>query len=293
MAYYNPTPSRVWSRVQNPCRFYNENDIPFPFKTIIDEKMQYKGNILQYKKNSSRLTKNQRYSLIAKGKWTDRTTSRATQSQTYTNPNTRGLTRVNYTEIPFPNEVVGEPNNISGPYQYDINNPNYCTNSKSILVGGSLLCNSYSNPCNDQVIKNTYQEICIPTYCSDVPGEIIELCWNPKLPTFFPKTRTIMNNSTNKWPINYKGLQSALKPYPPILVSSINNNEVTLSWTYNIYSCLPITSFNIYINGNIVDKVPVEVNTYMFPYVLTTTYLIYVTSVSNKIESEPSNILTI
>ena len=136
---YLPIPPRVWSRVQNPCTYaitdnsYNSIYIPLINETTslaqanYLEKVQYKGNILQYKGNSSRITKNQKYSQISKGLWANRTKVYATQTQTYTNPNTIGLARVNYTNIPFPNQIVGSPNNISGPFQYGIPNPFDCS----------------------------------------------------------------------------------------------------------------------------------------------------------------------
>ena len=81
---YNPKPTRVWSRVQHPCTFtldvsYNSVFSPLTGKTtsLLEadyyNKLLYKGNILQYKKNTSNLTKSQRYSQICKGMWTNRT----------------------------------------------------------------------------------------------------------------------------------------------------------------------------------------------------------------------------
>ena len=123
---YNPLPPRVWSRVQHPCTYtvdssYNSIYIPLtnetvsPVVALYKDKQLYKGNILQYKNNSSNLTKNQKYSKISKGLWCNRTKVFATQSQTYTNPNTTSLKRINAVDIPFPNQIVGSPNNISGP----------------------------------------------------------------------------------------------------------------------------------------------------------------------------------
>ena len=102
---YNPNPTRVWSRVQNQCTYvdslnnavYQNVYVPLTGKTvtleqaIYQDKLLSKGNILQYKKNSSSLTKKQKYTQICKGMWTNRTKSYATQTQTYTNPNTSNL----------------------------------------------------------------------------------------------------------------------------------------------------------------------------------------------------------
>ena len=129
---YNPIPARVWSRVQNPCTFivpgstYTQAYIPLTDQTVsqaqanYEEKLLYKGNILQYKGNSSRLTKSQKYTQLAKGFGPARKKAYATQSQTYTNPNTTGLQRVNYETYPYPNSIVGAPNNSSAVMVFSI-----------------------------------------------------------------------------------------------------------------------------------------------------------------------------
>jgi len=106
-----PQPPRVWSRVQGPCSteqpdsaspvvYFPLTKQTIPIQEAANEfRMIEKGNVLQYKKNSSNLTKKQRYTQIARGKWVYRNPTLATQSDTYTNPNTRNLTRVDYTTI--------------------------------------------------------------------------------------------------------------------------------------------------------------------------------------------------
>lgn len=113
---YLPIPTREWSRLQA-CSFSttsydpsqttvngNEGTVTVPLTGKIvptaalaaEMQMLAKGNVLQYKKNSSCITKNQRYAQIAKKKWaTNATTSWATQSMStgYTNPNTKSLQR--------------------------------------------------------------------------------------------------------------------------------------------------------------------------------------------------------
>jgi hypothetical protein len=203
---YNPTPPRVWSRVQNACIF-EDNSLA---KTEY-ELMLYKGNILQYKANSARLTKSQKYTQLAKMVGPNRTKIFATQSQTYTNPNTTGLLRVTYETFPFPNIQVGAPNNISGPFAYGMTNPNNCTQNYDIKVGGTLICGAYANPCSNEVVKSPAVDtnICNSASASNVPGNEF-LCWNKKIQPWFPKKRYTMNNSTDKWPYNYKGFVSAI-----------------------------------------------------------------------------------
>ena len=110
---YNPVPTKEWYRYENRCTY----DTTIPLATVVyvpllkqyvsNDALAYelsvlkKGNILQYKKNSANITKNQRYAQIAKGAWTNRTTTWGTQSVSYTNPNTNSLKRVNYTNIPI------------------------------------------------------------------------------------------------------------------------------------------------------------------------------------------------
>lgn len=84
---YLPQPPRAWSRVQNIID--NDNNI----ESRVKQAMLNKGNVLQYKANSMNLTKMQRYSKIAKGQWVNRNTTWATQSETYSNPNTTHLKR--------------------------------------------------------------------------------------------------------------------------------------------------------------------------------------------------------
>ena len=208
--FYNPIPPREWSRVQNQCSVIatnqNQNNqnsnvlIPLLGITVPNSSSQYyaelinKGNVLQYKKNSSNLTKNQRYSQIAKGMWTNRTKTWASQSQTYTNPNMTSLRRVNYVDVALPNGVV---------------DPFLCP-TNTYKDGGNLVCNQTVNPCTDEVIAmippipNFY-----PTSDSDVPGKIQPLYWNNRIPTWYPRQRYTMNNSANKWPANSKFIEPA------------------------------------------------------------------------------------
>lgn len=103
---YLPQPPRAWSRVQNSCSLITDTDnnglVRDPYTgqlvpaTVLAERiaMLNKGNVLQYKANSSNLTKSQKYSKIAKGQWVNRNTTWATQStRGYTNPNTSSLKR--------------------------------------------------------------------------------------------------------------------------------------------------------------------------------------------------------
>lgn len=155
MPGYNPTPTRMWSRVQSSCSLVIPVNPITPDEALLLQ-MRRKGNALQYKANSSNLTKQQQYSLIAKGKWTNRTKTWATQSVTYTNPNTHNL----------------------------------------LQVENTLSCTSPA-------------VICVPTSSSDVPGPIMDICYDDSLPTYYPKQNTIMNTSTSGFPKGVKLLPSA------------------------------------------------------------------------------------
>jgi hypothetical protein len=282
---YNPNPPRVWSRVQNPCSaIAYKNDDPAAysnfFRADYEKQMLLKGNILQYKKNSSSLTKKQRYTQIAKGMWINRTKTWATQSDTYTNPNMSSLLRVN-------SSVLDPSNNIFS----NRSNPFGCP-TNAIPDGGNLVCNVVVNPCTQEVIKRTRsQQLCNPTTDSDVPGQIQQLCWNDGTQTWYPRQRYIMPTSGTKWPQGYKGFVSAVTFVGPIL--SVGNVgcglSIPLNWTFLNSTCAPITSFNIYQNGILILNVPVSITSVIIDETLAGTYMFYVTSLSNTIESEKSN----
>lgn len=201
---YNPEPPKVWTRVQANCTF--ANNIYDPLTTQFTTRAEYvlkaqqmiKGNVLQYKKNSSNLTKSQKYSQICKGLWTNRSKNYATQSDIYTNPNTNSLLRLNSVDIPNPNP----------------RNPFNCP-TNFIQNGGNLVCNVTVNPCTNVIIQDTQTINCFPSTCSNVPGKVTSLCWNPKMTTWYAKPRYTMNNSGTKWPVNYKAFVSACHKLSP------------------------------------------------------------------------------
>jgi hypothetical protein len=295
---YLPKPPRVWSRVQNSYTYINpDSDYKTGTSVFTGKPVSYaegvyqlqllnKGNILQYKCNSAQLTKKQRYSQLARGAGPNRRKVFATQSDTYSNPNTTGLVRVGGVEIPYPNEIVGSPNNISGPYQYDVANPNNCNTNGSLLDGGTLLCGSYQNPCSNQIIKEPNQNAVLFNFgtASDVPGRPVVLAWKPGTQTWYPKPRYFMNSSTDKWPVNYKAFVSAERPEAPV----ISINGLTLSWTYKNSCAVPTTSFRIYVDGTFFTSVVYTITSYTFTN-LQANSSIYMTAVSTNIESEASN----
>lgn len=269
---YIPKPPRVWSRVQSACT-YTDPDLPDRYDVYVpltgqttsqgeadyETKMFYKGNILQYKGNSARLTKSQKYSQLARGAGPNRTKVFATQSQTYTNPNTTGLLRVGYTTYPYPNEIVGAPNNISGPFAY-VNNPDNCPDN-SVQDGGTLVCGTFANPCTGEIYKQAPKttNIHAPSSGSNVPGTDI-LFWNNKIQTYFPRQNLTNNNSGNKWPVNYKELVSAVQPNSPYLTVEITGNDAILNWTID-NQLIPISQFNIYENSSLIKSVPPNTRT--------------------------------
>jgi hypothetical protein len=155
---YIPKPSRT----QNQCTFtlnssYNSVYIPSlqktvtPSEAILYDKELYKESVLKYTVNTSKVTKTQKYSQISKGLWSNRTKTFATQSQTYSNPNTTSFLRLNSTNILYNNQIVGSPNNFAGPFQINIPNPYGC-DTNSIADGGNLICGINVNPCSNKVI---------------------------------------------------------------------------------------------------------------------------------------------
>ena len=267
MAKYLPIPPRAWSRVQNACNHANSTE------ALSLEQQIRKGNVLQYKGNSSRLTKSQVYTNMARGTWTNRTKVFATQGQTYSNPNTTDMWRVGATEA--------------------LTNPNSC----KYLDGGQLVCGSLADPCTNQLIYSpTVNPIaCYPASCSDVPSTAgTLLCWDARIQPWFPKTRRTMNNSGNKWPVNYKAFVSALSPLAPLL-SAITGayNSVLLSWTDVTNACIPISEYRIYQDGVFIQSVPFSTLEYDVTNLTSGTYAFYVVALSTTISSLPSNIVQV
>lgn len=198
---YNPVPPRAWSRVQNPCSLgFASPQIPQIFA---------KGNILQHRANQLPLSASQKYARVVHQQTSSRTKSYATQTMTYTNPNTRRLQRVGTTTYPFPNSIVGAPNNPAGPFVAPVRNPDGC-NSTAIESFGNLVCGTRIDACGDLVAAATSNPIrCAESSASDVPGNA-RLCWDLRLNTWTPRNRQVMSTGANKFPTNYKGLRSAV-----------------------------------------------------------------------------------
>lgn len=298
-------PPREWYRFENPCAYvlndpsqYDANYVPFVNNKISALDVRYqeivfrKGNVLQYKKNSSNLTKQQRYSQIARGLWTNRTKSWATQSVSFTDPNTSSLKRVNYQTTQVnntnltPTDSVSCPS-ISGltfkslpatstspavspvipppPETKTLNSPIIPTQTSppkitSLVIpdGGNLVCNVSENFCTGQIYDTTTTRQCYPSTDSDVPGPVTLLCWNDGWPTYYPRRQYTYGSSGNKFPTNSKGIVSAVVvPYAPLNFSGVSESSaVALSWSAPAYNGgLIITSYTVvvFLNDSLVE----------------------------------------
>ena len=330
---YLPQPPRAWSRVQNSCSIITgpeeEEFVQVPYSTKVvpyaelgtNIAMLRKGNVLQYKKNSSNLTKQQRYSLIAKGQWTNRTKTWATQSDRgYTNPNNQSYIRVGATNVtldgaptflpvtcprfPIINNGVlpaiaggGTQNNVLPPPVLPLPNaggsviplvPVAPVEPIVIQDFGNLVCGTFENLCTGEIIQALKLDNCHPTTDSDVPGPIEELCWNDGNPTWYPRQRYVMTNSTDKWPVNAQ-LGSAVIFDAPTLSASVDCNVVILSWNLDPF----YTSFNIYQDGLIIATVNGFINTYNPIVYNAGTYSFYIKGVNGNTESQASNTVSV
>jgi len=293
--YYLPQPPRAWSRVQNSCSFESETlnpntivRLPYtnkevPVSSLATElAMLNKGNVLQYKKNSSNLTKNQRYSQIAKGQWTNRHKTWATQSANgYTNPNNQQLARVGGVNVTL-NGVVTDSS---------VTCPSNINNNTQVVIQdfGTLICGSKENVCTGEIVMPVKTDNCHLTADSDVPGPIETLCWNDGITTWYPRQRYIMTNSTDKWPVNAH-LVSAVKPAPPLLSISSSFNIANLSWTTND-SGLPVTSYNVFKNNVFIGNTKNTSYSDVFDNTNGIINSYYVKSLSGNISSDASNIV--
>ena len=208
---YLPVPPRVWNRVQNSCTLEPLNTVPSTdvyinyLKDNENANMLAKGNVLQHKNNSSNLTKKQQYAKMARGQWTTRHITWATQSQTVSNPNSKMLKRngaVNVLVDPFTGAVTETTLPLTCP-----NNLN--DGQLVIQDGGTLQCDAQQNSCTGKIVIQPSRQRVFPTSDSDVPGTIRPLYWKDGTQTWYPKPRRVMNNSTDGWPIGAKHIQTA------------------------------------------------------------------------------------
>lgn len=282
--------------------------------------MLNKGNVLQYKANSSNLTQAQRYSKIAQGKWTNRNTTWATQNlRGYTNPNTTSLKRsgnvINVAIDPITGAIIGPttapitcpqfiipvneglPSNAGGgtieepaipppvpptpaSETFPPIIPDTPVEPVVIQDEGILICSVQENVCTGETKDTLSQQLCNPTSDSDVPGTIQDLCWNDGTPTWYPRQRYIMTNSANKWPVN-AGLSSSVRSLPPTITSITSNlNIVTLSWTQS-KNCLPVLFFDIFQDGIIIQTVPGTIFTTDIVVDNCNTYNYFIAAVTN------------
>ena len=171
-----------------------------------------KGNVLEHRNNRLNMTKTQRYAQLAHGvKFIKKTY--AIQNETYTNPNVLSLKRNNYVGITqqgaltndpitcptipvipvgsilpktitksSKNPVLPPPPNKNPPNKNPIIPPFALLPLPPPVVypsGGTLQCNVIANICTGEILHtNPIQPLCHDTTCSDVPGRIMELCYN-------------------------------------------------------------------------------------------------------------------
>uniref|UniRef100_A0A6C0LBG6 Uncharacterized protein n=1 Tax=viral metagenome TaxID=1070528 RepID=A0A6C0LBG6_9ZZZZ len=294
--YYLPVPPRAWSRVENICINTNSiqetpgDFITLPYSTIPILKSQYyyqlyclkKANVLQYKANSSNLTKQQQYAQIVNG---NGNTTWASQSDTSSQPNTKSLKRVNYFNITTDGVPTLDPLTCTLPPR-SINKalPQRATSSQSnapvvppippetgkgpvmppqvapavpaapivIPDGGSLVCNVVENICTGEIIEVTASNKCFSTTASDVPGTPMLLCYNDNLPTVYPKNRLTYPDAGGKWPVGAKFIEAAntTQPFSQTTTTTTTETESIVLDNYNIYAIDTVSTGDLIV-GNI------------------------------------------
>lgn len=130
-----------------------------------------------------------------------------------------------------------------------------------IQDGGTLVCNTQENPCTEESATHPANTFFHPTTDSDVPGDIELLYWSDRIQTWFPRQRTTMSTSGNKFPYTSSGIDvtsiSAVLPLPPVLDSIVvvvldasASARSVLEWTWtDVNVRLPVQQFELYQNG--------------------------------------------
>jgi hypothetical protein len=305
---YLPRPPRVWSRVQNSCSLITNTDNTtlvrdpytgqFVTTLVLAENinMLNKGNVLQYKANSSNLTKSQKYSKIAKGQWVNRNTTWATQStRGYTNPNTTSLKRsgnvINIAIDPITGAILG-PTSSSVTCPQSINPVNEALPTNS--GGGS----DVKEPEIPPPVEPTPSSETFPPIISETPPEPLviqdqgvlicsvqenvctgetkrslsqQLC-HPTSDSDVPGPiqELCWNDGTQTWYPRQRyimtnsgnkwpvnaKLSSSIEIYSPYIVSIVSGFGEVTIIWTFDSSCLPATEFNIYQNGDLIRVVP-------------------------------------
>jgi len=135
---YNPNPPRLWSRFGYVCPCSPGPSCLTDYDKLNERR---KAEILKYKANSSCITKKQQYANAASNRWlTERKRSWATQTVSYTNPNTSTLGRVG-------DVLVCNNNNVS------------CSLTSDCGVPGKIrtLCYNPSVPLYNYKVTRTYK----------------------------------------------------------------------------------------------------------------------------------------
>jgi hypothetical protein len=127
-----PEPPRLWSR-------FNINCSPYTNFTQEQLDMRKKAEILQYKNNSSKLSKKMKWSQLSKGINTYNKKTWATKSDTFTNPNVRNLPKVNNTLICAHDPILCAPNTASD------------------VPGNSTLCYDKNVPLVNYIVTRQYK----------------------------------------------------------------------------------------------------------------------------------------
>ena len=166
---------RPWSRFNFVCQ-----------STEFDRlQMRRKAEVLQYKNNSSKLTKKQRYSLAAKNLLTKKKSWANQKEGVVTNPNTSNL----------------KP---TGFYQNNINNSTFnswtgltcCPADQKVSSQPSNIDSQNQISCSNPPSTNQFL-----TTQSDVPGKPMFLKYEPDFPlTMFPPVRRTYKGGAGKWP---------------------------------------------------------------------------------------------
>ena len=94
------------------------------------------------------------------------------------------------------------------------------------------------------------------------------------------------------WRAKEASLVSIAPPPPVLTLDSYVGTTAVMSWTIVSNECLPISSYNIYKNGELLTTVRYTTTSITINNVVSTDTF-YVTSLSDTIESLPSNTISV
>lgn len=223
-----PSPARTWSRFEN-AWIQPGYQPPSMAEQKLTQQLR-KARILQYSHNSAPQPKWQRTATIARNQTAGAKRTYATQTASYTNPNSNHLWRVGATRIPVP---VGADAGMPTGECVDVANPE----APTMLAGGVLVCGVSADPCTNEPLDAAEVESRLGTVGvqpdgtvrwppSDLATAVARIQWTPMSASDVPP-----NWREGEWALPWdRALADVLAPPPRTMDADLASSAGGAAW---------------------------------------------------------------